>query len=116
MAWAHGRTDQGHSRGVHRNCSLGFANGDRNAARNSRAETQDGRLTASIAVAIKSEPCQRKRRPVRGVKLRTVSTLTLLVALACLAAFIAGRPPVLAQYQGRTEPVSDAKTGASLRA
>ena len=39
--------------------------------------------------------------PVRGMKVRTVSTLTLLFALACLTAFMAARPPLLARYQGR---------------
>lgn len=32
-------------------------------------------------------------KPVRGMKLKTVSRLTMLFALLCLAAFIAGRPP-----------------------
>ena len=31
--------------------------------------------------------------PVRGVKLKTVSMLTMLFALVCLVAFLAGRPP-----------------------
>lgn len=39
---------------------------------------------------------QEENKPVRGVKLKTVSAFTLLFALACLAAFIAGRPPVAA--------------------
>jgi hypothetical protein len=37
--------------------------------------------------------------PVRGIKLKTVSRLTLLFALACLGAFVAGRPPVAAEWQ-----------------
>jgi hypothetical protein len=39
---------------------------------------------------------QGETRPVRGVKLKTVSAFTMLFALACLAAFVAGRPPVSA--------------------
>lgn len=35
-------------------------------------------------------------KPVRGVKLKTVSTWTMVFALACLAAFVAGRPPISA--------------------
>jgi hypothetical protein len=35
-------------------------------------------------------------KPGRGVKLKTVSALTLLFALASLAAFVAGRPPISA--------------------
>jgi hypothetical protein len=31
--------------------------------------------------------------PVRGVKLKTVSRCTMLFALLCLVAFLAGRPP-----------------------
>ena len=32
-------------------------------------------------------------KPVRGLKLKTVSALTLAVSLLCLAAFAASRPP-----------------------
>jgi len=39
--------------------------------------------------------CAREAKPVRGVKLKTVSWLTLLFALVCLGAFLAGRPPVV---------------------
>ena len=35
-------------------------------------------------------------KPVRGMKLKTVSRLTMLFALLCLAAFVAGRPPASA--------------------
>ena len=47
-------------------------------------------------------------QPVRGVKLRTVSLGTLIFALACLGAFVAGRPPALranggAQLSGLVE-------------
>ena len=32
-------------------------------------------------------------KPAWGMKLKTVSRLTMLFALLCLAAFVAGRPP-----------------------
>ena len=35
-------------------------------------------------------------KPVRGVKLKTVSRFAMVFALLCLGAFIAGRPPVSA--------------------
>ena len=37
-----------------------------------------------------------EEKPVRGVKLKTVSSLTLAFALLCVAAFAAGRPPASA--------------------
>jgi hypothetical protein len=40
-----------------------------------------------------SPTIQDEGKPTRGVKLRTVSRLTMVFALACLAAFMAGRPP-----------------------
>ena len=36
-------------------------------------------------------------KPPRGVKLKTVSRLTLLFAFVCLGAFVAGRPPAESQ-------------------
>jgi hypothetical protein len=51
-------------------------------------------------------------KPVRGVKLSTVSTLTMIFALLCLAAFAAGRPPVIAAGTSRT--VSSAKGGSNV--
>ncbi len=42
------------------------------------------------------EVAQEEAKPVRGVKLKTVSAFTMLFALTCLAAFVAGRPPVSA--------------------
>jgi predicted enzyme related to lactoylglutathione lyase len=35
-------------------------------------------------------------KPPRGLKLKTVSSLTMVLALFCLAAFAVGRPPALA--------------------
>ncbi len=37
-----------------------------------------------------------ENKPICGVKLKTVSAFTMLFALACLAAFMAGRPPASA--------------------
>jgi hypothetical protein len=45
-------------------------------------------LVASVAAP---EP-----KPMRGVKLKTVSLWTMLFALLCLGAFVAGRPPLSA--------------------
>jgi hypothetical protein len=44
--------------------------------------------------------------PVRGVKLRTISMGTLIFALACLAAFVAGRPPASGAYPGAPRAVA----------
>jgi hypothetical protein len=48
------------------------------------------------AVPLPEADAQEEPKPVRGVKLKTVSAFTMLFALACLAAFMAGRPPVSA--------------------
>jgi hypothetical protein len=45
----------------------------------------------NAAVYAPAEP-----KPVRGVKLKTVSLLTMLFSLLCLGAFLAGRPPLIA--------------------
>jgi hypothetical protein len=51
-------------------------------------------------------------KPVRGVKLKTVSRFTLLFALLCFGAFLAGRPPAAAD--GRA--ASSAQMGKSAKA
>jgi len=38
-----------------------------------------------------------EEKSVRGVKLKAVSTFTLIFALLCVAAFAAGRPPASAE-------------------
>ena len=44
-------------------------------------------------------------KPVRGVKLKTVSTFMLIFALLCVAAFAAGRPPASAEgMRGERHP------------
>jgi hypothetical protein len=56
-------------------------------------------------VAVVTEP-----KPARGMKLKTVSRFTLLFALLCLGAFLAGRPPmpkdaIIASAQRRAKQV-----------
>lgn len=46
-------------------------------------------------------------KPVRGVKLKTVSTFTMIVAILCLGAFLAGRTPVPAE--AATNPATQQK-------
>src|SRR5580658_10322635 len=45
-------------------------------------------------------PATAEPKRVRGVKLKTVSTFTLVFALLCVAAFCAGRPPAAAMGAG----------------
>jgi hypothetical protein len=51
-------------------------------------------------------------KPIRGVKLKTVSWLTMLFALACLAAFMAGRPPA---SDGRSAVAGGSERNHSLQ-
>lgn len=46
-------------------------------------------------------------KPIRGVKLKTVSTFTMVVAILCLGAFLAGRTPVPAE--AATNPAAQQK-------
>jgi uncharacterized glyoxalase superfamily protein PhnB len=46
--------------------------------------------------AVPAAPLRLEAKPVRGVKLKTVSAFTIFFALACLAAFMAGRVPTIA--------------------
>lgn len=56
-------------------------------------------------------------KPLRGVKLKTVSLFTLLFALACLGAFVAGRPPAAAANAARDHAfaVHEPSASATLR-
>jgi hypothetical protein len=66
-------------------------------AKNTSVGNARGRNRNAIArgeSALPAAPAETK--PVRGVKLSTVSNLTMLFALICLAAFAAGRPPAAA--------------------
>jgi hypothetical protein len=74
-------------------------------ARRKRRSKQNDRTRATPIP--QAEVAQEETRPVRGVKLKTVSAFTMLFALACLAAFMAGRPPVSA--------AGPAQSAASLR-
>src|SRR5579863_9072907 len=54
------------------------------------------RSAQAIAQRMANAPVPVEEKPVRGVKLKTVSTWTLVFALLCVAAFAAGRPPASA--------------------
>jgi len=54
-------------------------------------------------------------KPVHGLKLRTVSLLTMAFALACLVAFMAGRPPASAANVERNRIVAQETARAGLR-
>lgn len=45
-----------------------------------------------------------EEKPVRGVKLRTVSAFTMFVAVLCLLAFMAGRPDTAATSRPPATP------------
>ena len=67
------------------------------------------RRSAAQSLVFKPEPVTEPQKPPRGVKLKIVSRLTLLFALLCLGAFMAGRPPVAADGHfefatGRAKP------------
>jgi hypothetical protein len=68
------------------------------AGRRKGPRRKPARANRSQAAAARTK-CQ----PVRGLKLRTVSLGTLIFALACLAAFVAGRPNASAA-NGGAEP------------
>lgn len=57
-----------------------------------RAEVYARPKSTPAKLAIAPAPVTEKQ--VRGVKLKTVSTLTMAFALLCLGAFMAGRPSV----------------------
>jgi hypothetical protein len=58
------------------------------AVRKVAARRDDVRKKAAAVLPIPIE-----HGAIKGVKLRTVSTFTMLFAVACLLAFMAGRPP-----------------------
>jgi hypothetical protein len=63
-----------------------------------RRRPRNGRQATRPKFALMPAPARVRveEKPVRGVKLKTVSTLTLAFALLCVAAFAAGRPPASA--------------------
>src|ERR1700733_1595690 len=62
------------------------------STRSRRRATSKAKLVLMPMPATVAAPAEEK--PVRGLKLKTVSTFTLVFALLCMAAFAAGRPPV----------------------
>ncbi|MGB0033876.1 MAG: hypothetical protein WBP79_00180 [Candidatus Acidiferrales bacterium] len=84
----------------------------RKRARRSRGKT--ARFNFAVAVARIAE------KPVRGVKLKTVSAFTMLVAVLCLLAFMAGRVDLAAMNQpatvGKTHSPAARNTNAHKRA
>ena len=67
----------------------------RRSTASSRARAASRPKPALVPIAALSAPSGEK--PVRGVKLKTVSTFTLIFALLCVLAFAAGRPPASAE-------------------
>lgn len=61
-----------------------------------KARSAHLRSTQFVARENSSTAAAADQKQVRGVKLKTVSMWTMLFALLCLAAFVAGRPPVSA--------------------
>jgi hypothetical protein len=59
-----------------------------------RRRRRNNRGPQERSIELSGIAASREPKPVRGIKLRTVSTFTMLFAVACLAAFMAGRPPV----------------------
>lgn len=64
--------------------------------RRTRGADAQLRLTQAAARNHADAAAVSDQEPVRGVKLKTVSTWTMVFALACLGAFAAGRPPISA--------------------
>lgn len=60
-------------------------------------------------IMVASEP-----KPPRGVTLKNVSRLTLLFALMCLGAFLAGRPPAASEARLAQTPNVD-RTRTAMR-
>lgn len=66
------------------------------------------------ALAMTAGIAPEESKPARGVKLRTVSLLTMAFALACLMAFMAGRPPASAANVERNRIVTQEAARAGL--
>lgn len=76
------------------------------ATRKSRRSTQRRRKIAATQLDLAGAATPVEPKPVRGVKLKTVSAFTMCFALLCLLAFMAGRTDVSA---ARTAGPADAK-------
>lgn len=70
-----------------------------NLATARKRRPRNNRRTMQPKLALVPMPAKKpvEEKPVRGVKLKTVSMFTLIFALLCVAAFAAGRPPVAAE-------------------
>lgn len=71
-----------------------------------RSRKRDVLPAVSVKTAVVDPNHLRPCVPVRGVPLKTVSIGTLIFALACLAAFVAGRPPASGAYPGAPRAVA----------
>jgi hypothetical protein len=80
--------------------------------RRGRSRRKQARSPFRPAAAVAPEP-----KLVRGIRLKTVSRLTLLFALTCLGAFVAGRPPVAGESQvlSTAQVAKSAPAGGSSR-
>lgn len=75
----------------------------RMTTRKRRKNSSRSRTAARVAPATSGEPpAPAEEKPVRGVKLKTVSAFTMIFALACLAAFMAGRVPAISADSQQT--------------
>ena len=86
-------------------------------AKRVRGRKRVARGPARIQVPLAEAP-QVEVKPPRGVKLKTVSNFTLIFALICFAALLAGRPPASASDSpsgaGRQEvPIQSQSGGTS---
>jgi|SRR5580704_147759 predicted enzyme related to lactoylglutathione lyase len=68
-----------------------------------RMKTQNRKINSGWSRAtVAPAPLKLEEKPIRGVKLKTVSAFTMFFALACLAAFMAGRVPVISADSEQT--------------
>jgi hypothetical protein len=87
-------------------------------SRTGKARTGFQKAAANATRAAKHAeglPAGSEEKPPRGVKLKTVSLFTLLFALACLGAFVAGRPPASAADVATARALPKAAGSAALR-
>jgi hypothetical protein len=107
--WARGRIGAERSHGSRRNCNLDFRTEDKQMARYRKGQRRK-RLRADcseVPARNAGTPAAGSEcKPVRGVKLRTVSVITMIFALSCLGAFMAGRPPASAANAGTGRKVA----------
>ena len=90
------RIDRGRGRGGRRRCNWALRMEGNVAQVGRKSKRRNHAQRALTLPAAAAEQQEEAGVPVRGVKLRTVSAFTMLFSLACLAAFMAGRPPLSA--------------------